>query len=53
MTGTASEQVISSWTGEYKAYNAERLFQIESGMPVEFTNVDDMLVHIWSNYNRG
>ena len=45
-----SQKIISSRAGEYKAYSAERLFQIEAGMPVDFMSEDDMLVHIWSNY---
>ena len=46
------EGIISSWTGEMTAYSAERLFQIESGMSVQFASEEEMLVHIWSNYNR-
>lgn len=34
------------------AYSSERLFQIESNIPVQFESEDDMMVHIWSNYNR-
>lgn len=45
-----SQKIISSRVEEYKAYNAEGLFQIEAGMPVDFMSEDDMLVHIWSNY---
>ena len=47
-----SQNEISSWPGEIRAYSAERLFQIESGMPVEFATENDMLIHIWSNYSR-
>ena len=39
---------ISTWPGEKRAYEAERLFQIESGMPVTFEDVDEMMVHIYS-----
>ena len=46
------ESIISSWTGETTAYGAERLFQIESGMPVQFTNEEDMMIHIWGNYSQ-
>lgn len=46
------ERTISSWSGETSAYNAERLFQIESGMPVQFESEEDMMVHIWSNYKK-
>ena len=46
------ENIIASWTGEITAYNAERLFQIEAGMPVQFESEEDMMVHIWSNYNK-
>ncbi|MDE6950230.1 MAG: hypothetical protein K2P64_04850, partial [Lachnospiraceae bacterium] len=45
-----SQKIISSRVGEYKAYSAERLFQVEAGMPVEFMSEEDMLVHIWNNY---
>ncbi len=34
------------------AYSSERLFQIESNIPVQFESEDDMMVYIWSNYNR-
>ncbi len=47
-----SQEVISSWTGEIKAYTEERFFQIASGLKVDFENIDDMLVHIWSEYNK-
>lgn len=43
---------ISSWPGEIRAYSAERLFQIESCMPVQFATENDMLIHIWSNYKK-
>ena len=46
------QREISSWAGEIRAYSAERLFQIESGMPVQFATENDMLIHIWSNYKR-
>lgn len=46
------ERTISSWSGETSAYNAERLFKIESGMPVQFESEEDMMVHIWSNYKN-
>ncbi|MBU5473134.1 pre-toxin TG domain-containing protein [Roseburia sp. MSJ-14] len=46
------ENIIASWTGETTAYNAERLFQIESGMSVQFESEEDMMVHIWSNYSK-
>ncbi len=43
---------ISSWSGETRAYSAERIFQIESRMPVQFATENDMLIHIWSNYKK-
>ncbi len=43
---------ISSWVGEIKAYNAERVFQIQAGLPVEFMSEKDILVHVWKNYMR-
>ncbi len=35
------------------AYSSERLFQIESNIPVQFESEDDRMVYIWSNYNIG
>lgn len=46
------EHVILSWTGEMKAYSAERKFQIAKGDHVDFLDENDMLVHIWKNYKR-
>ena len=46
------EIIISSWSGEIRAYSAERLFQKQSGMLLDFLSEEDMLVHIWRNYNR-
>ena len=46
------ECVISSWTGETRAYSAERRFQMAKGGHVDFANEDDMMVHIWTNYRR-
>lgn len=46
------ETIISSWTGETSAYSAEREFQLFKGMETQFATEDDMMVHIWSNYNR-
>lgn len=46
------ESIISSQIGEVHAYSAERTFQIESGIPIQFENEDDMMVHIWRNYGK-
>ena len=46
------ERTIGSWTGEIRAYMAEREFQIKSGMTVQFSDIQDMMVHIWSFYPR-
>lgn len=46
------QAVISSWTGEERAYTEERLFQIAAGLPIEFKTVEDMMVHIWMSYKR-
>lgn len=46
------QSTISSWTGETAAYSAERDFQIESGMSAQFENEEDMMIYIWSNYER-
>ncbi|MEY8425651.1 hypothetical protein AALB52_23805, partial [Lachnospiraceae bacterium 38-14] len=47
-----SESTISSWSGETAAYSAERDFQMESGMSVQYENEEDMMIHIWSNYKK-
>lgn len=46
------QNVISSWTGEIRAFREERLFQINSGIPLQFSTEDDMMIHIWANYPR-
>ena len=46
------ERTIASWTGEIRAYTAERDFQIQSGRTVQFPDIQDMMVHIWSFYSR-
>ena len=43
---------ISSWDGEIKAYMAEHHFQKASGLAIEFTNEDEIKVHVWSNYKK-
>lgn len=43
---------ISSWDGEIKAYTAEHHFQKASGLAVQFTNEDEIRVHVWSNYKK-
>ncbi len=43
---------ISSWDGEIKAYTAEHHFQKASGLAIEFTDEDDIKVHVWKNYKR-
>jgi hypothetical protein len=47
-----SENNIKTWPGEIRAYRAEREFQIKSNRPVDFANDNDLLVHVWSNYER-
>lgn len=46
------EREIRTCPVEIRAYSAERQFQINSGMPVDFASEDDMLVHIYNNYDR-
>lgn len=46
------ERIISSWTGEMRAYSAERKFQIAKGGHVDFANENDMMVHVWTHYKR-
>ena len=43
---------ISSWDGEIKAYTAEHHFQKASGLAVQFTNEDEIKVHVWKNYRK-
>ena len=44
---------IRSWNGEIRAYRAEREFQIKTKRKLDFENDDDLLVHVWKNYERG
>lgn len=44
---------IRSWDGEIRAYRAEREFQISTKRKLDFENDDDLLVHVWKNYERG
>lgn len=46
------ETIISSWIGETSAYEAEREFQLLKGFETQFISEEDMMVHIWSNYNH-
>ena len=49
------DELIENYPGcssDTVAYSSERLFQIESNIPVQFESEDDMMVYIWSNYNR-
>lgn len=46
------QSVISSWPGEIRAYSAERAFQLKIGLPLQFKSEEDMMIHIWSNYER-
>lgn len=43
---------ISSWDGEIKAYTAEHHFQKASGLALQFSNEDDIKVHVWKNYRK-
>lgn len=43
---------VSSWSWEKRAYYYERQFQINSGLKPDFNNLNDMQVHIWSNYKN-
>ena len=48
------DELIENYPGcgsDTVAYSSERLFQIESNIPVQFESEDDMMVYIWSNYN--
>ena len=46
------ERKISGWEGEIKAYTAEHHFQKASGLLIQFSNEDDISVHVWSNYKK-
>lgn len=43
---------ISSWDGEIRAYTAEHHFQKAAGLAVQFTNEDEIKVHVWKNYKK-
>ena len=43
---------LSMWSWEKRAFFYERQFQIATGSYVEFSTIEDMLVHIYSNYKR-
>ena len=43
---------ILTWPGEIRAYKAEREFQIKTKRRVDFPNEDDLLVHVWKNYDK-
>lgn len=43
---------IRTWPGEIRAYKAEREFQIKTKRDLTFKNENDLLVHVWSNYER-
>ena len=43
---------IRTWPGEIRAYKAEREFQIKTNRPVDFPNENDLLIHVWRNYER-
>ncbi|MDE5697735.1 MAG: RHS repeat-associated core domain-containing protein [Lachnospiraceae bacterium] len=43
---------VSHWAWEKRAYFYERQFQLALGEQVNFTTINDMLVHIWSNYEN-
>ena len=51
LKGVPYEQ-ISSWEGEIRAYTAEHHFQKASGLAVQFTDEEEIKVHVWSNYKR-
>ena len=44
---------IKTWSGEIRAYKAERDFQIKTKRKLDFATEDDLYVHVWSNYKRG
>lgn len=43
---------IRTWPGEIRAYKAEREFQIKTKRPLDFKTENDLLVHVWKNYER-
>ena len=47
-----NEHNIRTWPGEIRAYKAEREFQIKTNRELTFKNENDLLVHVWSNYER-
>ena len=43
---------LSLWSWEKRAYFYERQFQIATKSKIDFLTINDMLVHIWSNYKN-
>ena len=43
---------VSHWAWEKRAYFYERQFQLAIGEQVDFTTINEMLIHIWSNYKN-
>ena len=43
---------VSSVEGELHAYKEEHYFQKVSGMKLEFANEDEILIHVYLNYNE-
>lgn len=45
--------IQTTFEAEYRSYKAEQLFQIEKNLPIDFLNDDEILVHIYTNYENG
>jgi len=43
---------LSSWSWEKRAFFYERQYQLSTGRATDFQTIDDMLTHIWGNYEN-
>lgn len=46
-----SQDIIRTREGELRAYKAEHQFQKAAGMPLDFANEDEILIHVFRSYD--
>lgn len=46
-----SQDIIRTREGELRAYKAEHQFQKAAGMPLDFANEDEILIHVFRTYD--
>lgn len=47
-----SQDIIRTREGELRAYKAEHQFQKAAGMPLDFANEDEILIHVFRTYDN-